>query len=253
MGPGAVRGGPAAARLLRRTALAVLLLLPLPALAQPRAFDVGEKMEYDVRFGAISVGKGYMEIVGRETVRGRDALHTVFTVRGGVPFYRVRDRYESWLDPQRLVSLRYVQDINEGRYDRERRFELYPERAVFIEDGEEFPSVSEPLDDGAFLYWIRTIPLEVGQVYTFNRYFRPDRNPVTIRVLRREPVNVPAGRYDAIVIQPVIKSRGIFSENGRAEIWLSDDDRRIMLQMKSRLSFGSLNLYLKSYRPPTAP
>jgi hypothetical protein len=145
-----------------------------------------------------------------------------------------------------------VQDINEGRYDRERRFEMYPDRAVFIEDGEEFPSVSEPLDDGAFLYWIRTIPLEVGQSYSFNRYFRPDRNPVTIRVLRREPVTVPAGRFDAIVIQPVIKSRGIFSENGRAEIWLSDDDRRIMLQMKSRLSFGSLNLYLKSYRPPTA-
>lgn len=42
--------------------------------------------------------------------------------------------------------------------------------------------------------------------------------------------------------------KGIFSENGRAEIWLSDDDRRIMLQMKSKLSFGSLNLYLRSIR-----
>ena len=58
---------------------------------------------------------------------------------------------------------------------------------------------------------------------------------------------------DAIVIQPIIKTKGIFSEGGRAEVWLSDDANRIMLQMKSKLSFGSLNLYLKSYQRGTAP
>jgi hypothetical protein len=71
-------------------------------------------------------------------------------------------------------------------------------------------------------------------------------------VLRKESVKVPAGRFDAVVIQPIIKAKGIFSEDGRAEIWLSDDDRRIMLQLKSNLSFGSLNLYLKSYTAGTA-
>jgi len=60
---------------------------------------------------------------------------------------------------------------------------------------------------------------------------------------------VPAGTFNAIVIQPIIKTKGIFSEDGRAEVWLSDDDRKIMLQLKSHLSFGSLNLYLKSYFP----
>jgi hypothetical protein len=96
------------------------------------------------------------------------------------------------------------------------------------------------------------VPLEVGQTYEFNRYFRPDRNPVKITVLRRERIKVPAGTFDAIVIRPSIKTKGIFSENGQAEVWLSEDDRRIMLQMKSKLSFGSLSLYLKSYRPPSA-
>ena len=90
-----------------------------------------------------------------------------------------------------------------------------------------------PLDDGSFLYFLRTIPLDVGETYSFERYFRPDRNPVTIKVLRRERIRVPAGEFDAIVIQPVIKSRGIFSENGHAEVWLSDDENHIMLQMKS--------------------
>jgi hypothetical protein len=75
---------------------------------------------------------------------------------------------------------------------------------------------------------------------------------VTIRVLRKERIRVPAGTFDAIVVQPVIKTKGIFSENGHAEVWLADDPSHIMLQMKSGLSFGSINLYLKSYRPAPA-
>lgn len=220
----------------------------------PVPFDVGEKMVYDVKFGPLHVGNGSMEVAGLDTVRGRTTWHTVFRVSGGTFFYKVRDRLESWIDVRTLSSLRSLQDLNEGSRDRERHFEIYPERGVYVEDQKpEQPTVAAPLDDGSFLYFLRTIPLEVGQEYSFDRYFRPDRNPVRIRVLRKERIRVPAGEFDAIVVQPIIKSKGIFSENGRAEVWLSDDDRRIMLQMKSKLSIGSLNLYLKSYQPPPAP
>jgi hypothetical protein len=42
----------------------------------------------------------------------------------------------------------------------------------------------------------------------------------------------------------------VFSKNGRAEVWLTDDDRRLMVQLKSHLKFGSLSLYLRSYQAP---
>lgn len=243
---------------LLRCALVLATLLGAgPASAQEGAvrvpFGVGERLEYDVRFGRLHVGSGSMEVADIETVRGREAWHTVFTVRGGTFFYRVNDVNESWIDRRTLNSLRFRQDLNEGRRDVERRFEIYPERAQFVENGDSAQaSVGNPLDDGSFLYFLRTIPLTVGETYTFQRYFRPDRNPVTIRVLRRERIVVPAGEFDAIVVQPIINTRGIFAENGRAEVWLSDDAARIMLQMKSGLSFGSINLYLTSYRPATA-
>jgi len=212
-------------------------------------FDVGEKLDYEVKFGPMSVGRGSMEVMPMDTIRGHEAWHTVFRVKGGTFFYKVDDRFESWIDVRNFASLRHKQDINEGSKDRERHFEIFPNRATYIEDNKpERPSVTEPLDDGSFLYFIRTVPLEVGKTYEFDRYFRPDRNPVKITVLRRERIKVPAGEFDAIVIRPSIKTRGIFSENGKAEVWLSEDDKRIMLQMKSKLSFGSLNLYLKSYR-----
>jgi hypothetical protein len=109
--------------------------------------------------------------------------------------------------------------------------------------------VSEPLDDASFFFFVRSIPLEVGQEYSIPRYFDPKANPVLIRVLRKESVRVRAGRFDAIVIQPIIKTTGLFSEGGEAEIWLSDDNRRILLQMKTKLSgVTSLNLYLRSMR-----
>jgi len=246
------------------TAILSLSAAPLPAqlIGSPERtdpwaavpFSVGERLDYNVKFGFIRVGSGFMEVAGVDTVRGRPAWHTVFRVHGGTIFYHVDDRLESWLDARDLVSLRHWQLLSEGRRERERRFEIYPERGVFAEgENPEAPTVEAPLDDGAFLYFVRTMPLEVGQTYELNRYFRPDRNPVTIRVLRRERVHVPAGDYDAIVVQPIIKTNGIFSEGGRAEIWLSDDERRIMLQMRSKLSFGSLSLYLTSDHPGAAP
>ncbi len=225
----------------------------------PVPFAVGERLVYDVKFGAIKVGQGSMEVLDTVTLRGRPAWHTRFRVRGGIPFYRVDDVLESWIDRAAFSSLRFVQDVDEGGRERERRYEIFPDRAMFQEnDKPEEASVSNPLDDGSFLYFIRTIPLEVGKTYEFHRYFRPDRNPVGVKVVGRERISVPAGTYATIVIQPIIKSKGIFSENGQARIWLSDDANRIMVQMKSRTKIGSLNLYLQSHRPspnqpPTSP
>lgn len=222
------------------------------ASATPRAavpFGIGERAEYSVKFGIFSVGNGLMEVAGLDSVRGREVWHTIFRIRGGVPSYRVNDRLESWIDTRTLSSLRHWQELSEGSRERERKFEIYPGSTYVENDREPQPTVAHPLDDGSFLYFIRTIPLEVGQTYTFERYFRPDRNPVQVVVLRKERINVPAGTFETIVIRPIIKTKGVFSENGKAEIWLTDDDRRVMVQMKSRLSIGSINLYLKSYRP----
>ncbi|MCC7195176.1 MAG: DUF3108 domain-containing protein [Gemmatimonadaceae bacterium] len=216
---------------------------------------VGEFLEYTLKYGALSVGSGRMQVLGRQAIRGRDTWQLQFDFSGGTLFFRVNDAFVSWLDVRTLNSLRFEQRISEPGYKRNRVYEIFPDRSVFtLKGGEDKPSVADPLDDATFFYFIRTIPLDVGKSYDFYRYFDPKANPVTIRVLRRDTVSVPAGTFPAIVIQPLIKTSGIFSEGGQAELWLSDDDRRILLQMKSKLSFGSLNLYLRKYvLPPLTP
>jgi hypothetical protein len=160
--------------------------------------------------------------------------------------FKVRDLYESWFDPHMLVSLRYHQDIDQGPYERNRTYEIFPGDKYLDANKAEFETVDKPLDDGAFLYFLRTIPLEVGKTYTWNRYFKPDRNPVRVTVVRKERIRVPAGEFDAFVLQPKIKAKGIFAEGANAEVWIADDETRMMLMMKTRLPFGSVQFQLRS-------
>ena len=218
------------------------------AAVRPLAFGVGESLVYDVKYGFLNVGTARMEVVGLDTVRGRKVWHTRLEIEGGIPGYRVHDVLESWIDAENFNSLRHRQETAEGKRERTKRYEIFPERGVYKEDAKpEQPTVAQPLDEGAFLFFVRTQPLEVGRTYDFPRYFIPDRNPVTVTVARRERVEVAAGRFQTIVVRPVIKSKGIFSQNGRAEIWFSDDDRRLMIKMETHVVFGTISLRLREF------
>jgi hypothetical protein len=245
-----------AQRLSATLAIALISAAPLGAqAAMPATFELtpgarpfapGEKLTYAVKVGPLGKGTAVAEIVGVDTVRGQQVFHSVFRITGSLLMFKVRDLYESWFDPNTLVSLRYHQDIDQGPYERNRTYEIFPGEKYLDANKKEFETVDKPLDDGAFLYFLRTIPLEVGQTYTWNRYFKPDRNPVRVTVVRRERITVPAGEFDAIVLQPKIKAKGIFAEQANAEVWIADDDTRMMLQMKTKLPFGSVQFQLRS-------
>jgi hypothetical protein len=107
----------------------------------------------------------------------------------------------------------------------------------------------QPLDDVSFMYWARTLPLEVGETYEFERYYKESGNPVIIKVLRRETVKVPAGTFNTIVVQPLIRTSGLFSDGGRAEVYFTDDEDRIIVLLKTKMSIGTLQLQLEKYTP----
>ena len=213
-------------------------------------FSVGEQLVYKVVFGKIPAGTARMSVVGVEDVRGHPTYHLVFTIDGGIPLlFRVHDRYESWIDTLTLASRRHVEEIRQGRYKRNTRYEIFPEEKQYRENDDTLTaSVEAPLDEWAFIYFIRTIRVAVGQTREFQRYFKPDRNPVVIRALRRDTVEVPSGRYPTVVVRPTIRAKGIFAEDGQAELWFSDDARRMLVQMKTKFAGFSLSLLLTDVR-----
>ncbi|HET9426716.1 MAG TPA: DUF3108 domain-containing protein [Gemmatimonadaceae bacterium] len=224
--------------------------------ARPKyGFGVGEVLDYDIRV-AFARGRARLEILSLDTVRNRQALHAQFTIRGGIPGFRVNEVYDTWVDADNISTLRYHEDVHSGSYERRRRYEFYPERRLFIEGVDTVPTVERPVDQASIFYLIRTLNLRVGLDTSFNNYFLIDRNPIRIIVLGRERIRVPAGEFDAIVVRPIIKAKGVFSEGGDARVWISDDDRRIVLQVKANIPnfpLGGMNLYLRNYRPATIP
>jgi hypothetical protein len=266
------RMGLVAAKAVRAgAALGMLMLSAAPAVAQPAQmrvvqptaaaanaaavpYAVGEELTYKASLGGISAGKARMRVDGIEIVRGRPAYHVVFSVDGGIPFFRVHDRYESWIDVETLASLRHRQQISEGHYKRTTLYEIYPERAEYQKEGDSVrASVANPLDDGSFIYAVRTAGIQVGETRRDDRYFRPDKNPVVLTGLRQETVTVGAGTFATTVIRPTIRTSGIFSDDGQAQVWFTDDANRYPVQVKAKFSKFTLTLELKSLTPGMHP
>jgi hypothetical protein len=216
-------------------------------------FGPGERVVYRVTYGRLGRrGEAVTEVVGVQNIRGQPSYHLSFRLRGGVLGMNVNDKQESWLDVSRLYSHRFRQDLHQVRYERLRTLDFFPAERVWrrLEDNDSGPLATDlPLDDVSFLFWSRTLPLEVGRTYEFKRYFKEEGNPVVIRVLRRETITVPAGTFNTIVVKPIIRTSGLFSEGGEAEVYYTDDERRMIVMVRTKFSIAHMTMQLESYTP----
>ena len=226
---------------MRHATLAVGLAVGMAAGAggqnPPRTpYPVGERLRYEVRWGLVTLGTAEMQVVGIDTIRGAPAAHIQFRIQGSNYLYRMDDRMDSWIGLADSSSRRFTQDFKENRKERHAWYDIFPDSGFYREKGVggSKPTVAHPLDDAAFFYYVRTMQLEPGRKYDIPHYFRPDRNPVTLDVKSRDTLDVPAGSFPSIVVQPIIKGQGILKETSDARMWLSDDDRHIMVQLKSK-------------------
>jgi Protein of unknown function (DUF3108) len=235
----------------------VLALLQAPSgtAAEPPAppvasypFAVGEKLSYSAKLGMLTLGSGTLEVAAVDTVRGVESFRLRFRLQGRTMFYSLDDVLESWVGISDMNSRRFVQDFVENDKTIKRHYEIYPDSGFFREQGREKPQATpaEPLDDAAFFYFVRLTPLVVGKKYTYDRYFRKDKNPVTIEVVKREKMELPDGsKVQCLVLHPTIDTKGLFSKRSETRIWITDDERRLPVQIRSKFPFGTITLRLK--------
>ena len=230
------------------SSLAVLIAVVQTA-AAPSPFSVGERFEYDAKFGILNVGSGSIEVASIDTVRGHPAYHFRFGLTGSVPFFKIKSSLESWTSQDNFHALRFRRESQENSRHYLRFWEILSDsgyyRQVEPEPLAAAPTPADPLDDASFLYFVRTTPLEVGKTYKFDRYFRSERNPIVIKVLKREVMELPDGtKVSCLVLNPVIGESGLFAERAEARLWISEDPQRIPVQIRSRYSFGTITLKL---------
>jgi len=224
---------------------------PVDSAAAPAPFGPGERLVYNVKIGWFGVGEAEMTMEGVDTVDGHVTYHARMTIRGGLGPAKVDDDSQSWFDVASLASWRFLQDIHEVNYKSFRDYRMHPDQGIWDRaDNDESGLLGSllPLDDISFVYFLRTLPLEVGEDYSYARYFKDDGNPVVVKVVRRAVRKEDSGTYHTIVVKPVIRTRGLFSEGGKAELYFTDDERKLLVYLKTDLKGfpGSLTLHLKS-------
>src|SRR5436309_10418674 len=133
---------------LRPALLAALVLVAAPPPSRDGRAAVGERLSYAVSFSGIPVGSADMTLVGADSVNGHRVMHAVLRISGGLPFFGVLDSASSWFDSATFVSRRFVQRIHEGRFVKDRDFEIDPERLVYrYGDRPAKATSANPLDD----------------------------------------------------------------------------------------------------------
>lgn len=225
-------------------------MVPTDTAAAPAPWGPGEYLVYNVKLGWFGVGSGALMIEGLDNVRGNPTYRAVMGINGGALGFSIDDRYTSWFDVESFQSWRFIRD-NGGTYESQRHYEFYPERDLWDrEDNDEFgPMATDvPLDEIAFIYYLRTLPLEVGETYIFDRYFKETGNPIRVEVLRKDRRKTDAGEFNTIVVRPTFQSEGLFSEDGKAELHFSDDERRLLVYMWVNMPRvpGGISLHLQS-------
>ena len=230
--------------------LGLLLLAPGAATAQERSMMIrdsltmtsqeagvvpcwiGEELRYKVKYGFFPIGQATLGVPRLDTIGGWATYAAEMRIDGSVPGYDIDQKLYSWIDTGKLFSRRFMKD-DPGR---PREYDFFPEehRVHQIQHKDTTWSIqtSEPLDDLAFVYLARTLPLEVGQTYEYHRYFKEEGNPIILKVLRKDKREVGAGVFNTIVVQPIIPESSLFAEGGNAEIHLTDDERRLVVYMK---------------------
>ena len=208
---------------------------------------VGEELKYRIKYGIFGIGEGSIGVPGIDTIDGRTTYAAEMRIKGGIPGYRIDQKIYSWIDTEKLFSRRFVKDEE----NRPREYEFRAEQRLVhqIRDRDTTWTIptSEPLDDLSIVFLARTLPLKVGETYTFNRYFKEENNPIILKVLRRDRRKVGAGEFNTIVVQPVIPESSLYSEGGDAEIHLSDDERRLVVYMKVDVLLLNLTLHLEEF------
>jgi hypothetical protein len=210
------------------------------SLAAPYPFAVGETLTYDAMLGYFPVGTATVTVSRLAQERGREAFVFALTGEGGPPGVRIRYDLTSWVGTARFASLRFHRKRTQGGNVTEERYQIVPDSSRYRVEGgsQDWAAPRDALDELAFLYYLRTIPLEPGKSFTVGRYFKTGYNPIQVRVVGKQTLTLPDGRsVPGVAVE--VTSRGT-----TMGVRFTDDARRLPVELDLPLPFGSVTLAL---------
>ncbi len=220
----------------------------------------GEQLKYGLYYSFVKVGTAYIKNRGLVDIDGRSAyvLQTsAFSASVIDKVFKVRDINLSWLDAKNFYSLGYSQSLREGNYRRDEwvsfdydtntyRGEVTKKSGTRTFSGQ----LAHPvLDMLTSLYFVRGQPLQDNQDVVFDILNREEQYPLVVKIIKRETVKTPAGKFKCVVVEPQFRGEGIFVSKGKSlQVWLTDDERKLPVKMKTEVFIGSVSAELLEYK-----
>jgi hypothetical protein len=223
------------------------------------AFKVGERLVFDISYGFVTAGEALMAVTRIDSVRGRAAYRIEFSVNSLPSFswiYKVEDRYLTFIDTEWLAPLRFEQHIREGSYRRDFVAEFDQVRRLAKTTEGEYPIPPFVHDIMSAFYYTRTLDLkdvQKGDSFTMYNFYKDTSHELVVRVLGRQELEVSAGTFRTVVVEPLVREGGLFKAEGRIVIWLTDDDRKLPIRVNTKVVIGSIDTELREYSGLAGP
>ncbi len=215
-----------------------------------KAFGVGEKLVFAVKYFNITAGFGILEVKDIVDVNSRKAYKIEATARTSPffeTFYRVRDIITSYMDVKGLFSWKYSKHLEEGGYRHDSYMEFFHENGYAQKsDGMRCNIPAFVQDVLSEFYYFRAMYRGEDEFYINVASDECKVYQILVKKLKYEKITVDAGEFDCVVIQPYLKYEGIFRQKGDVWIWLTNDEYLMPVLVKSQIVIGTIDAVLQS-------
>jgi hypothetical protein len=218
-----------------------------------KAFTAGEKLTYDVKYGFVTAGIAEMAIPKIKRISGRDAYNVVFRVNT-VPafdmFFKVRDRYETYIDVEGIFPWRFEQHIREGGFTKDFSAFFDQRRGKAKTSKGSFDIPPYVNDIVSALYLFRTLDFsdkKEGDIIHLENFYNDKVYPLDVVYKGKETITVDAGEFDCFIVEPLVVEGGLFKSEGSITIWMTDDELKIPVRVKTKVIIGAIDSELTAY------
>jgi len=235
-----------------------------PCSIDNKAFKHGEKVTYKLyynwNFVWLPAGEVVFKVKELENTYHLSAFGRTF--KSYEWFYKVRDRYDTYVDKETLLPQTSIRDILEGKYTLydKTTFEQGSNRAYSLRgktkataERKSYPVKGCMHDILSMIYYTRNMELEhlqEGTKIPLKIFMDEETWPLEMTYRGKESNKKVKGlgRFDVIRLSPEVIAGEIFEEGTEMNIWVSDDANKVPLLIESPLSVGSVKAVLQDYK-----
>ena len=183
-------------------------------------------------------------------VGGREMWHVVGEGRslGAFDwFFKVRDRYESYIDKDGVFPWLFIRRVNEGGFEINQDYTFYQHKKKVKTGQKEFDVPAFVQDMISAFYYARTIDFskaKVGDIFTINTFLDDEMFPLQVKLAGRETIKTRTGKYRCLKFRPVVQEGRVFKSEEDLNIWITDDENKIPVLAKAKVLVGSIKMEL---------